>query len=180
MFTDVSRLYDLYWDIIKPKPVAIFSKFISPSESNALRSQALISISLLGCSRLLSHQATSSRRALKHHVGPITQETLEKFYLPYAANTSSVEDNAKLAVLFENLFRHIVKDCEYTPSLEGSIQHGIQARERQVTNAKRRKDGADRRDDDDAMMWMKAAGQRLMSMLHWLKTRSPSEVNAGD
>jgi len=50
----------------------------------------------------------------------------------------------------------------------------------QIIESIRRKDGADRRDDDDAMMWMKAAGQRLMSMLHWLKTRSPSEVNAGD
>ena len=176
-FTNISTLYDLYWNVFKPMPIAAFSKFISPSKSNPVPGPALISISLLGCSRLISHQAVSKQGFSKHFDDAVTQEILEKLYFPYAANTSSADDNAKLAVLIENLFRHIVTKCEYTPTLKDAIQKGIVARERQVKTGKRRKDGVDRGDDEEAIMWMKAAGQRLISMANWLDAKA--EVNTG-
>jgi len=102
---------------------------------------------------------------------------LEKCLLPFAANTSSILDNAKVSVLVENLLRLFLKDCgcDYTPRLVSAVEKGILARESKIKGDKRRKDsGVKNKVEDSDLVWLKASGERLRMLLDWIKKNEQS------
>lgn len=103
------------------------------------------------------------------------QDDLECCYLPFAANTSSVADNAKLSILVENLFRRYVKEegCAYTEGLRRAVEKGIEARENKVKGT-RRKISRTEEVDDENMVWLRGSSQRLRSLLAFVRRCSDS------
>lgn len=102
----------------------------------------------------------------------LSQFILEQCYLPFAANTSSVSENAKVSILLESLLRLLVREgmMIQTPSLDTAIEVGIKARESKVkADKKKKKDNAPRRKDDKDMICLKGSARRLRSLLSWVE-----------
>lgn len=79
-----------------------------------------------------------------------TQHTLRTCFLPFAANTSSIEDNVRLSWALEILIRMYFdaqRDMCPTPELMQAVEAGISAREKRVQGAKVR-DGAKGKEDE--------------------------------
>lgn len=89
--------------------------------------------------------------------------------------TSSVEDNAKVSILVENMFRLYLKlcPCYHTPGLEEAIETGISARENQIKGDKRRKgNGARGQGEDGDLWWLKSSSHRLRGLLAWVEQKN--------
>lgn len=113
----------------------------------------------------------------KQNSDDISQEILEKCFLPFAANTSSTVDNAKVSILVENMFRLVltVATVYHTPCLDAAIERGILARENKAKNDKRRRENSARNKEEDDRMWLAASGKRLRSMMAWVEQKNNSD-----
>lgn len=101
----------------------------------------------------------------------LTQDILEQCYLPFPATTSSASDNAKVSILVESLLRLLVREklTFHASSLDTAIEDGIKARESKIKGDKKKKDSATRRKDENDIMTLSGSGQRLRSLLSWIK-----------
>lgn len=102
----------------------------------------------------------------------LTQDILERCFLPFSAQTSSVAENAKVSVLVEYLLRLLFAEglvC-HTPTLDAAVELGIAAREGKVRGDKRKKDSSIRKKvEENDLAFLKASGQRLRSLLSWIE-----------
>lgn len=107
----------------------------------------------------------------------ISQQIIEKHYLPFCANTTSFEDNTKVSLLVESLLRlFLVADChvEHTPGLEAAVMKGIQARQTNIKVDRRKKNNAAKKKEEEIdRLWLEASGERLQSLLTWVETQNP-------
>ncbi len=129
--------------------------------------------------RLLPNNAPEPSTFSERDGDSLSQDIIERCFLPFPASTHSIADNAKVSILVENIFRLYIKQLPFfhTPSLDSAIETGILARETKARGDKRRKDfGVRRNDDDDEMMWLKASGQRLRILRAWVEKKNKEEV----
>jgi hypothetical protein len=98
----------------------------------------------------------------------LSQENLERCFLPATANTSSTEDNAKVSLLVETLFRLFVTSCgaENSPELAAAVESGIIAREKKC-NDRRKKAGWAKNDAN--MIWLNASATRIRYLLQFVR-----------
>jgi hypothetical protein len=103
---------------------------------------------------------------------------LERCFLPFAANTSSVEDNAKVSLLVETLFRLLATHggIEYTPEIIAAIENGIKAREKKCTGTRKKKSASTK--DGEDMIWLNASAERMRLLLGHYKR--PAKVQSSD
>lgn len=96
----------------------------------------------------------------------LTEGKMIERYLPYPANTSSVVDNAKVAVLLESMMRLLVTEAgmRWSPELEEAVEVGIEARKRKAAG---RRGGGDR-ERETRGVW-ESAENRLRGMVGLLK-----------
>jgi hypothetical protein len=92
-------------------------------------------------------------------------------YLPFEANTVSIEENAKVSLLVETLTRIFVlaQGSTYSfethiPSLKNAIEKGIAAREAKITSDRRRRATRTKEEDVDGKMWLNSSGKRLRAL----------------
>lgn len=165
------------YDYIYPLPIPIFTCFMTSSKSSGISEVVYTPLCQMLLSRLLPKSAPSPS---ENHLQAteFSQTTLQKFYLPFTALTSSYRDNAKVSILVENLLRLLLKNhaCHYTPDLEMAVENGIVAREEKTQKQKKRRQNttANPSVDSDAM-WLKNSSIRLRSLISWLKL--PSKKN---
>jgi hypothetical protein len=155
-----------------------FSHFVSPSNSSNFPVAVYVSLCQLLLLRLLPNNAPRPQSVSNRDNDDLSQDILERCLLPFPANTSSVEDNAKVSILVENLFRLFLKTCEcyHTPSLDTAIEKGILARETKAKGDKRRKgNGAKSKREDSDLVWLKASGERLRSLLSLVERKSTDD-----
>jgi len=154
-FTDILTLYDTYVEHIRSLPIPAFFLIVSPSN---LRHFTPSAASTLTQSILRSLIAAS---ALLPSSDDISQETLENFFLPFAANTTSIVDNTKVSLCVETLLRLVNTHAEFkwTPKLHEAAEIGIKAR---FTKAKKKqtKRGTDA-DGNCGAMWLTASAERI-------------------
>ncbi|KAF4628730.1 hypothetical protein G7Y89_g9424 [Cudoniella acicularis] len=176
-FVDVRDAYDIFFTSVRSLPVPAFSLFISPSISSQLPEMVLVSLSQLLLLRLLPNNAPRPHTIRGRDNDEITQELLEQCFLPFSANTSSVEDNAKVSILVESLFRLYVRSClcDHTLDLDHAIEKGILARQNKVKGDKRRKETTKKKGEDSDMMWLNASGERLRLLLEWIERKTTEE-----
>lgn len=108
----------------------------------------------------------------------LSQDVLEQCFLPFPANTSTTADNAKVSILVEIQFRQLLKSCicSYTRELDSAIGKGILARENKIKGDKRRKDNGIRTtQEENDLEWLRASGERLRSLLAWVKQENGVE-----
>jgi hypothetical protein len=158
---------------MKLLPLPAFSLLISPSASSQVPTEVFVSLSQSLIRRLLPNSAPRPQTVSQRNGDDLSQEILEKCFLPFAANTSSTEDNAKVSILVESMFRLLLKSslrvC-LSPCLYAAIEKGILARENKIKNEKRRRDnGRRKKEEENDRMWLTASGKRLGSMLAWVE-----------
>ena len=130
-----------------------------------------MSLSQVFMSRILPNSAPQPH-SVSGNSDDLSQYSLEKCFLPFAANTSSTDDNAKVSILAESMLRLYMKNFRvlHTPDLDTAIEMGVKARENKCRNDKRRKDNsARRREEEDDRKWLTASGMRLRSIVNWVE-----------
>lgn len=175
---NIHELYDTLANTLRSLPVTSFSLFLTPTKS-PLPPAALSSLIQLLLRRLL----VSSAR-LPQSVGlvspsssasddSVSQEILEKCYLPFVAAAAGAADNAKVSVLVEGLLRLLVGlgFIEAGEELRTAVETGIAAREKKAGNGTagrgRRGVKAAGHDADNAALRM--SGLRLKALVKMLE-----------
>jgi len=161
----------MYCVNLKMVPLPAFSLLISPSYSSPLPVVAFVSLTQLLQLRLLPN--TVPRPQMANRIGDeLTQDILEKCFLPFAASSSSTDDNAKVSILAENMLRVFLKSVRvyHTPTLDSAIEKGIYARETKIKGDKRRRDkGVSKTEEEADRVWLTASSKRLRNLLAWVE-----------
>lgn len=126
-----------------------------------------VSLTQLLLLRFLPGNAPHPESIVARENDELSQEVLEKCFLPFPASTSSIADNAKVSILVESQLRLFLKSCTCypTPRLEAAIERGILARENKTKVDKRRKDNNARtKDEENDQEWLRASGERLRKL----------------
>jgi hypothetical protein len=168
----------MIYECVKPLPVPAFSLHFSPSSSSQLPIIVFVSLTQFLLLRFLPGSAPRPDSIVDRENDDLSQEVLEKCFLPFPANTCSVADNAKVSILVESQFRQFLKSCRcfHTRTLGAAIEKGILARESKSKGDKRRKDGGVRaKDEESDREWLRASGERLRNLLLWVE-----QNNGGD
>ncbi|RDW66242.1 hypothetical protein BP6252_09877 [Coleophoma cylindrospora] len=168
---DGLEVYRIYVDCITTLPLPGLSLFITPSMDFRVLPEVFCSLDQMLLVRLMP----SGVRRPKQTTDSISQDTLEEYYLPHCAHTTSIVDNAKFSILIESLLRlFLVADCalEYTPSLVEAVETGIKAREKKAAAKidRRKKVNTMRREAEEVeRMWLETSGQRLREILAYVR-----------
>lgn len=166
-FTALSNLLGLFCEHIRPLPLPTFFALMSPLQLAHFPPHTAI---VLTKSLLNSLIAASAPMPTDEY--PFRQETLERCYIPYTANTSSIADNAKVSLLIEALLRIVDrhKSLSWTPSLQDAVDEGIPAREKKAKTAARKRDRNSAGGGDDRL-WLKASAARIRSVVAMARPR---------
>lgn len=162
-FTDLNTLYDNFLEHIRSLPIAAFFLIISPTTLRVFTPAAASSLSQYILRSLI---AASAPLPLNDN---ISQDILERSYLPYAANTSSIVDNTRVSLCVETLLRlldfHV--GLVWTPGLHEAAEAGIRAR-----TAKAKKKQIRKRNDIDGNCdgtWLAASAERIRGVVGMAK-----------
>jgi hypothetical protein len=109
----------------------------------------------------------------------LTQDILEECFLPFAANTSSIVDNAKVSIMIETLFKLFALECdvELTEELIDAVDKGIAAREAKIID-RRKKRGAKNKEEEEARLDLKASGQRIKWLLQAIERKEKGLIQS--
>lgn len=146
---DLSDLWSLYTEFLRPLPLQVFQQFISPQKaflSSAWQASLceMMSRALLGISG---------------SYGIVTRENFVSDIVGATANNSSVVDNAKVGLLVESLLRLLWSQGFLEESCEGlkeAIEDGVERREAKAAWRKKGNTG-----DEDARGNLRYSGERL-------------------
>lgn len=166
-FTPLEELYDLFVEFIRHLPFPIFQSFVSPNVLPYFSESAQTTL----CECLLFRIVESS--APETDEGYLNQAKLEKCFLPFAAITASVVDNAKMSVLLESLIMLLALNdmLSVTPDLKEAVQRGIMARAEKAQDEIRRNQTS-RNLESLEWCWLLESGQRLMFLVDELLLQS--------
>lgn len=162
-FTDLNTLYDNFLEHIRSLPIAAFFLIISPTTLRVFTPAAASSLSQYILRSLIAASAPLPPN------DELSQDILERSYLPYAANTISIVDNAKVSLCVETLLRlldyHV--GLVWTPGLQEAAEAGIRARtakaKRKQTKKKNSVDGS-----CDGT-WLAASAERIRGVIGMAK-----------
>jgi hypothetical protein len=155
-------------------PLPAFSLLLSPSLSSPLPAVAFVSLTQLLLLRLLPNTVPRPHTLSDRTGDELSQYILERCFLPFAASTSSTEDNAKVSILVENILRLFIRteSCYHTPTLDAAVEKGILAREAKSKGDKRRRDKkALKKEEENDRVCLEASGKRLRSLLAWVEQK---------
>lgn len=161
-FETGNELYTKFVEFIRPLPLATFQAIITPSavpETFSTDAQTTLCEFLLTRSLLEAAAPDSAEPYLR-------QSKMEECYLPFAATSSSVADNAKVSLCLETLLRHLVLAGKLTarPALELATYEGIQNRCEKASDGVKKTASARRR-EETAWAWLLESGERLTDIL---------------
>ncbi|KAF2812490.1 uncharacterized protein BDZ99DRAFT_518325 [Mytilinidion resinicola] len=162
-FSTADDLFDLYTEFLRPLPTSVFSIFLSTSKLDP-SAQARLNTTLL----IPLLPANPS----EYYPLP-DQSQFEEHYLPFAANTHSYGDNAKISLIFESLFIQMMKNNALQPSkeLRQAVEEGVAARQAKAYGDARRKQ---RRESEEAAAKdiLKMSQERLLGLVEILELSS--------
>jgi hypothetical protein len=131
--------------------------------------------------RLLPKEAPAPGNVHPNNSDVLNQEIIEQCFFPFSANTSSIDDNARVSILAENALRTLIKQTlangDYSayqsPSLRKAVEKGIKARETKIKREKRRKEVVlMSKEDIMDREWLDASSARLRSLVDLVERRA--------
>ena len=164
------EMFDVFTESIRPLPLADFISFLSPAPKSDSSAFDPVSLACL-IQMLLRPLLTASPPPYAYKM--TSQPMLEESFLPFAANSSSVVDNAKVAVLLETLTRLIWRsgELEWSSILERALEAGVAVREEKAFGDDRRRSGPPKQTDVEASKWLRSSPARLRMIAGLCKTR---------
>ena len=158
-------LYDLYLTHIRPLPLPTFSLFVSPPFLTLYTPASASSLTQYMARTLIESAASPPL------VDDLNQEVLEQCYLPFAANTRSVGDNARFSLCVEALVRlyDSFVGLEWRTGLDGAFEKGIKAREEKGRKVGGRKGEAGQEGGVGDREMLMASGVRLRAVVAMAK-----------
>lgn len=162
-FTSLATLYDLYLENIRPLPLPTFFLIMSPAGLRHFDPGAASSLTQYILRSIIAPSAPLPAK------DDLTQEILEESYLPFAANTGSIADNAKVSLCVETLLRllNLHLGLTWTPRLQDAIEVGIEARENKAK--KSGKKTARGTGGENEREWLVGSANRIRSVIHLAK-----------
>ena len=158
-FTDLNTLYDNFLDHIRALSIPTFFLMISPTTLRVFAPAAASSLSQYILRSLIAASAPLPPN------DTLSQDVLERSYLPYPANTSSIADNTRVSLCVETLLRlldHHV-GLAWTPSLQEAAEAGIKARAAKAKK-KQNKRGTDGDGSCDGT-WLAGSAERIKDVV---------------
>jgi hypothetical protein len=160
-FTDINSLYDIYVEHIRVLPIPAFFLLMSPPTLRHFAPEAANALTQYILRSMIAASAPSPEK------DDLSQDTLETYYLPFAANTNSIVDNTKVSLCVEALLRLLVIHTElglaWTPSLHEAVETGIKARfDKAKKKQTRRGTDGDRGCDGT---WLEASAERIRAVI---------------
>ena len=158
-FTDLNTLYDNFLDHIRTLSIPTFFLIISPTTLRVFAPAAASSLSQYVLRSLIAASAPLPPN------DTLSQEVLERSYLPYPANTSSIADNTRVSLCVETLLRlldyHV--GLAWSPSLQEAAEAGIKARAAKAKK-KQNKRGTDGDGSCDGT-WLTGSAERIRGVV---------------
>ncbi|RHZ74752.1 hypothetical protein CDV55_109204 [Aspergillus turcosus] len=159
-FATLEELYHLFVENIRHLPLPIYQAFVSPFVLPHFSPAAQTTL----CEFLLFRMRENAAPDTDEEY--LNQSKLEECFLPYAASTPSIVDNAKMSIALEALLV-LLADSDMltvTPELKAAVQEGIMARAEKV-QVETRKNQASRKTEDIEWCWLLESGERLMFLV---------------
>jgi len=156
MFTHLVTLYDIYLEHIRPLPLPTFFLIMSPSSLSLFTPAAASSLTQFILRSIIASSAPLPPK------DDLEQDILERSYLPYAANTGSIADNAKVSICVETLLRLLDKHIGlvWSEGLQNAMEAGIEAREIKAKKGTKKK-----QDVEVNRMWLRASAERIRGVV---------------
>ena len=174
-FVELCDVYVTFADALRELPAPFFALFVSTA-SSILPSDSLSTL----LRHILPHYLPSSVPDPADVVEDdedddveygISMPMLQCCFLPYAANSVSVDANAKMSLVLESLLRLVWEKCgiSWTSELQTVVEKGIAARNAKTKprkNARAKADG----DDQLARKMLTDSSQRLLTIMRIIKS----------
>lgn len=167
-FLPLPAFYNLCHEQIRPLPLPTFFIFMSPASLSLITAAAASTLT-----QYILRSFIASAAPLPP-TDSIAQDILERHFLPFAANTQSVADNARVSLCIETLLHLLEKHVglEWSKGLVEASEKGIKAREQKAKReGKKRKDsghmGGER-------IWLTASAERIRFMVDMCKMSRPA------
>lgn len=162
-FTSIATLYNLYLEHIRPLPVPTFFLLISPASLRHFHPGAASSLTQYILRSIIASSAPLPAK------DDLTQDVLEESYLPFAANTGNIADNAKVSLCVETLLRllNLHLGLTWTPSLQDAMEDGINARENKAKTVGRKRARAT--GGQNEREWLVGSANRIRSVIQMAK-----------
>ncbi|PLB40089.1 uncharacterized protein BDW47DRAFT_124028 [Aspergillus candidus] len=171
-FLPLEDLYHLFVENIRHQPLPIYQALISPSTLSYLSPAAHTTLCEFLLYRLRESAAPDSNEDY------LNQTKLESCFLPFAASTAAVADNAKMSIALEALVMLLAQSdlLTVTDGFRSAVECGIEARAEKVQTEGAqaatgggggggRGRGKGRVAEDVEWSWLIESGERLMFLL---------------
>ncbi|EAW10754.1 uncharacterized protein ACLA_052270 [Aspergillus clavatus NRRL 1] len=170
-FTTLDELYHLFVENIRHLPLPIFQAFVSPFVLPHFSAAAQTTL----CEFLLFRMRETAAPETDEEY--LDQTKLETCFLPYAASTPSIVDNAKISITLEALLLLLAESdmLTVTPALKEAVQLGIMARAEKA-QIETRKNHSSRKMEDVEWCWLLESGERLMFLVDELLVHKSGEA----
>ncbi|KAI7287082.1 hypothetical protein KC345_g749 [Hortaea werneckii] len=174
-FLDTEDLFDLFTEFLRPLPLPVFQQLVFasplPSSNNDDTTKGFGINEQSSLDQMLLRPLLASA-APAYHDNCLTQDHYQTHFAPFAANTHSANDNAKVALLLEDLLRLLWRsgNLEWCEDLQTVVERGIEARREKVAFDGRRKKSQRAKEDEEAVDLMEKSGERMLVILDFFKT----------
>ena len=159
-FLDNEDLFDLYTEFLRPLTLPVFQQFVLPTNPYlGPNSQASLNQMLL--------RPLLAATAPVYNENALTQAEFETHYASYAANNTSVVDNAKVSLLLENLLGLLwnSRALKSTQRLRNLVEQGNAARKEKAAFDGRRKVEVKAKVDEEATNVLECSAERMLMVL---------------
>lgn len=156
-YMKLEDLYHLFVENIRHLPLPAFQALVSPGTLPFFKPWSQSTL----CEVLLYRMRESGAPESTEYY--LTQTKLQECFLPYAANTASVVDNAKVSILLESLIVLLAESnlLHNTPELREAVETGNLNRVAKAEEEIRRNKNS-RELEDVEWCWLIESGERLL------------------
>ena len=170
-FVPFGALSDLCLAHLRPLPLPAFAAVLAPGALCPPLAPAHAAGLLQNLLRALLEPAAHAARPAGA-VDDLTQGTLERAYLPWAASTAGLADNAKAGACVEALLRLFAREARlgWSEGLERAAAEGVRRREEKArrVGGRRGEAGTGSAGEGDRV-WLRFSGLRIMAVVRAAK-----------